>query len=487
MTASPASNPELANRRLDDDQFAAARVEILAQWPTGAGVDLDEALERHRAMAPERNASVVLAAAQDRGETLIQPRGGVATIDGQIELLQHLSEAGADLLPSTLDSYTRTLRFDEAEKALAGSIERGESLLNGFPPVTHGVDGCRKVVDAVDRPLVGRPGAPDARLAAEVMLAAGYTDFEGGPLDYLFAYTQSTPPADVIRWWQHTYRLVGWYEEHGVPMHQEQYGSITGTLVPPGLALAVTTIEALLAAAQGVKHIGLGYGQEGHLVQDVAALRVGASVARRYLDRFDHTDVRVGTLLDQWMGAFPSDEGSAMGVIGWGAVAAAYGGAVEVITKSPHEAEGVPTKEANALGVAATKQILGMLRSQPFPGTDRLEEEMHIIELEACSVLDRVLDLGEGDVAIGTVRAIEAGALEIPFSPSRYCAGKIMPVRDVEGAVRLWDFGDLPYPDEVKRHHQKWIARRSEEQQRDAGYAMLVDDVVAISQGTLVK
>lgn len=477
----------LTSARLDEDEFLALRAAVLAQWPTGAEVDLESGLEVLRALPEHKNASLVLARAQDDGRTLVQPRGGVATVEGQVELLVHLQEAGADLLPSTLDSYTRTIRFEEAEAGLLRSLESGESFLNGFPAVNHGVAGCRRVVEAVDRPMIGRPGTPDARLAAEIMFAAGYTDFEGGPLDYLFAYTQSTSPADVIRNWDYIYRLVGWYEERGVPMHQEQYGSITGTLVPPGLAIAVTTLEALLAARQGVRHVGLGYGQEGHLVQDVAALRVAPEIARGYLDRYGFTDVRVGSVFDQWMGAFPADEGAAMGVIGWGAVTAAYGRAVEVITKSPHEAAGVPTKEANASGVRATAQILGMLRSQPFPDTAALEEEMHIIRLEATSVIDRAIELGEGDLAAGICRAIEAGALEIPFSPSRACAGKIMPVRDAEGAVRLWDFGDLPYPAEVKAYHQARVARRESAEGRSAGYSMLVDDVNAISLGHLVR
>jgi methylaspartate mutase epsilon subunit len=476
----------VTNTRLEESEFLARRGDALSQWPTGREVDLDEALAYLRALPANKNASLAMRSAQDEGRTLIQPRGGVATVAGQIDLLVHLQEAGADLLPSTLDSYTRTIHFEEAEKALRESESVGHSMLNGFPAVNHGVAGCRRVVEAVDRPLVGRPGTPDARLAAEIMFAGGYTDFEGGPLDYLFAYTQNTPPADIIRWWQHIYRLVGWYEERGILIHQEQYGSITGTLVPPGLAIAVTTIESLLAAEQGGHHIGLGYGQEGHLIQDVAALRVGPLIAKSYLERLGYVDVRVDTVFDQWMGAFPSDEGSAMGVIGWGAVAAAFGNATEVITKSPHEADGVPTKEANAAGVAATKQILGMLRNQPFPSSDRLEEEMYIIELETSSILDRVLELGEGDVAKGTVRGIEAGVLEIPFSPSRFCAGKIMPMRDAEGAVRLWDFGNLPYSKEVKDYHAKWIGRRERSERRDAGYAMLVDDVTAISLGTLV-
>ncbi|TAM92513.1 methylaspartate mutase subunit E [bacterium] len=477
--------PGVWNRRLSEDVFAAQRTEVLAQWPTGASIDLDEAVDRHHAMPPSKNVSRAVASALGEGRTLIQPRGGVATVDGQIELLRGLQEAGADLLPTTLDSYTRNCRFTEAQEGLRASLEQGRSLLNGFPVVNHGVDGCRRVVDSVELPLVGRPGAPDARLAAEVALAAGYSDFEGGPLDYFFAYTKDTRPEHVIAWWQYIYRLAGYYESCGVPIHQEQYGSITGTLVPPSLALAVVTVEAIMAAEQGVRHVGLGYGQEGCLVQDVAALRVYPQVARRYLDRLGYAHVRLGTVMNQWMGAFPSDEAAAMGVIGWGAVTAAFGHATEVITKSPHEAEGIPTIKANAEGIRCTRQLLNMLRHQAFPDSELLAQEMEIIDREASAVLDRILDFGDGDVAAGVVRAIDAGVLEIPFSPSKHNRGRILPARDAMGAVRLLDFGNLPFPDDVKEFHRSRILCRGARDGKAADYHMVIEDVYAISHGHL--
>ena len=42
-------------------------------------------------------------------------------------------------------------------------------------------------------------------------------------------------------------------------------------------------------------------------------------------------------------------------------------GATKVIVKSPHEAFGVPTKEANADGLKATKQLVAMLADQKMP------------------------------------------------------------------------------------------------------------------------
>jgi glutamate mutase epsilon subunit len=66
--------------------------------------------------------------------------------------------------------------------------------------------------------------------------------------------------ADTIRYWQYCDRLVGYYEENGIHINREPFGPLTGTLVPPSISNAISIIEALLAATQGVKNITVGYG-----------------------------------------------------------------------------------------------------------------------------------------------------------------------------------------------------------------------------------
>ena len=127
---------------------------------------------------------------------------------------------------------------------------------------------------------------------------------------------------------------------------------------------AVGILEGLLAAEQGVKNITLGYGQCGNLIQDVAAIRALESQAEEYFKEFGYNDIQLTTVFHQWMGGFPEDEAKAFGVISNGASAAALAGATKVIVKTPHEAIGVPTKEANAAGIRATKMVLNLLRGQ---------------------------------------------------------------------------------------------------------------------------
>ena len=478
---------QLSNKKWPLDFFMAQRKTALSAWPTGEGVALEEAIKYQKQIPPQKRFVAKLNEALKSGVTLIQPRAGVPLIPDHIKLLNHLEEEGeADLLPTTIDSYTRLNRYKEAQHGIEESMNSGKAMLNGFPAVNHGVPGCRQVTSSVHTPVQVRHGTPDARLLCEITLAGGFTSFEGGGISYNIPYAKNVSIEETLINWQYCDRLVGLYEDAGISINREPFGPLTGTLVPPCVSNAVAVIEALLACEQGVKNITVGYGQCGNLIQDVAAIRSLEKQTREYLKRFHYDDVTVSTVLHQWMGGFPSDEAKAFGVICWGSAAAALANATKVIVKSPHEALGVPTWEANAAGLRATKQVIMMLRDQSIKDGEHLESEMSVIEEETRCILERVLDLGEGDLAQGTVRAFEAGVIDVPFAPSRYNAGKIMPARDNEGAVRLLDTGKLPFNDRLKTFHRDRIAKRGEFENRGVSFQMVIDDIYAISKSRLV-
>ena len=478
---------DLENKPLPIDVFEAERSQVLAQWPTGAGVDLREAMAYQKAIPEGKRFATVLRRAQEEHATLIQPRAGVPLVEEHIKLLQYLEEKGeADLLPTTIDSYTRQNRYQEAEKGIRESERLGKAMLNGFPAVNHGVEGCRRVTEAVKVPVQVRHGTPDARLLTEISLAGGFTSYEGGGISYNIPYAKSVSLEKTIRDWQYCDRLVGLYEAAGITINREPFGPLTGTLVPPFISHSVAVIESLLAATQGVRNLTVGYGQCGNLVQDVAALRTLKMVTEEYLEKAGFADCQVTTVLHQWMGGFPQDEAKAFGVIGWGSAAAALAGATKVIVKTPHEAFGVPTMEANAQGLRCTKQIITMLADQQMVSSEALAEEMEIILAETRCVLDRCYLLGEGDIARGAVAAFGAGVLDVPFAPSRYNAGKALPARDAQGAVRILEPGNLPLSEELKRFHHSKMAERATREQREASFQMLIDDIYAVGKGRLV-
>jgi methylaspartate mutase epsilon subunit len=478
---------ELTVRRMDPEEFARQRQEVLAQWPTAKDVDFEEAVAYHKNLPKSKVFAHKLEEGKTKGITLAQPRAGVALLSEHLELLRYLQdEGGADFLPTTIDSYTRQNRYSEAQAGIEESRMVGRSMLNGFPAVNHGVSACRQVVESMQVPVQVRHGTPDARLLAEVTLAGGFTAYEGGGISYNIPYAKEVSIESTIKYWQYVDRLIGLYEEQGVSINREPFGPLTGTLVPPSVSHAVAVIEGILAVAQGVRSLTLGYGQCGNLLQDVAALKTLPVLAEEFLNMLGFKEFNITTVFHQWMGGFPQDEAKAYGVISWGATTAALGKATKVIVKSPHEAFGIPTKEANAAGIRTTKQILSMLKDQTLPMTEEMALEEKMIIAETRAILNKVLEFGEGDIAIGTVRAFQAGVIDVPFAPSRFNVGKILPARDSQGAVRMLDFGNLPFDEEIKSFHRERIAKRGRDEGRDPSFQMVIDDIYAIGKGMLV-
>ena len=48
----------------------------------------------------------------------------------------------------------------------------------------------------------------------------------------------------------------------------------------------------------------------------------------------------------------------------------------------------------------------------------------------------------------------------MPFAPSRFNAGKLLPARDNEGAIRLLEVGNLPFTQDLKDFHRKKLEER---------------------------
>jgi methylaspartate mutase epsilon subunit len=467
------------DERIPADGLRETIEQLRKDWPTASAVDFEAAIEHHEDLPASKEFATVLETAAD---PLLQPRAGVATIDGQVDLLRHLETAGtADLLPTTIDSYTRDNEYEKAQAGLEAARETGEAKLNGFPAVNHGVEGCRELVGACDAPIEVRHGTPDARLLAMVTYAGGFQSFEGGPISYNIPYTKGDDLAETIRNWQFVDRLADAYTARGVTINREPFGPLTGTLVPPSIAITIMLLEGRLAATQGVRSVTLGYGQVGNLVQDVAALYALRSLGEEYLP----DDVAVTTVFHQWMGGFPPDEARANGVIGLGAATAAIAKPDKVITKSPQEFQDVPTKEANAAGLRTTRQLIDMLLEQDVV-LEGVDEELSFVQKSTRQLMDAVLEHGDGDVARGTVAAFESGALDVPFAPSDAAAGAVLPARDDDGRVRILEFGDLALGDDVRTVHENRLDGRAATEGRPRDFRMVADDVDAISAGKLI-
>lgn len=456
---------------------------MIALWPTGREIELSETVDYLRNIPLDKNYALEVVKAQKEGRTLVQPRGGVALVDEHIDLLKWLQDyGGADLLPTTTDTYTRNLKFQEAKRGIEESKRAGRSMLNGFPLVNHGLSLGRLVSESIRRPLIVLSGTAYPQLTAEMGFAAGFTAFLGAGISYTAAYTKDLPFEQGIKNYQYVDRLVSFYQEKGIRLHREQPGFLTGTLIPPGIGIAVAVLEMLMAAGQGVKHYSMGLCQSLDLFQDVAALLALKEVGTEYLARLGCTDVFFSVATHQWMQAFPTDEPRAYAVIVLGGIIAALAGVTQVITKSTHEAEGIPTKEANAEGVKATRMAIHLMRSNRLPETPEVLEEKKIIIQEARSILDKSLEMGDGDPVLGAIRSLQAGILDIPWAPNRHVASKVIPVRDASGAVRYLEHASLPFTPEILEYHREKIRERERRGGQKVDYEAAIYDITEVSK-----
>ncbi|SDH85571.1 Glutamate mutase subunit E [Actinokineospora alba] len=394
----------------------------------------------------------LLAAAQADGRVLIQPRCGVGDHGRMLDLLRDLRDGAApDILSVTVDAHTRLLRFAEAERALREDPYR----LNGYPLVTHGWRRGRELAESVDVPLEVRHGSPDPRDLFVTAIASGITSFEGGGIGYNLPYVKDVPLEVSLGAWAEVDRACGVLAEHGVIVERELFGTLTAVLMPPSLCLAVCVLEAVAAAAQGVRCISVAYPQGGNAVQDVAALASIRTLAARYLP----DTVTVYPVLHQFMGAFPGDPALADALILYGGLVAKWGAATKVVVKTNQEAYGIPDAAANIRGIRTTRVALSHLLDGFGVDQAAVREEQEWIEREVADLVDPVLQ--SGDLTTAIAAAFRSGRLDVPFSASIHAHSAVMPRRDPTGAIRIARPGSLALSTETKARNERLL--------RDAG------------------
>ncbi len=130
--------------------------------------------------------------------------------------------------------------------------------------------------------------------------------------------------------------------------------------------------------------------------------------------------------------------------------------------------------------------VLNLLKGQRLPHSVEVIDEMAQIKKETKQILDKVLELGNGDWAVGIVKAFEQGVMDIPFAPSRFNAGKMLPARDNEGKIRFLEFGNVPFSDDVKAFNTSKLEVRAKYEEWELGFQMTVDDIFAVGKGNLI-
>lgn len=477
-----ADRKSLRNSRLTVKEFEEQRSRVTSQHPNGANVVLEEGIEFHKTHMSDRNVVKALQRAKKDGVTpMNQVYLGRATQKQHYEALEAIQEADVDILTTSIDSFTRTHDWEKVEEELKTSRETGRSELNGYPIVHHGVGDTRELVAKLGKPIQVRATAPDLRLATEIGFASGHSAFCNNPLWSLANYTKEVPLHEIIHNYQYIFRLMAYYEEHGVPMIQDITSIHAGYPVPPSLEVATIILDVLIAAEQGMKHLTMVPRAQGNIGQLAAAYRVLDELSDEYLAQFGHDDVTTYRKTMHWMGVWPENEPQGYALMNLNTVESVLAGADWEIIKTPVEGVGLPYKEDSVNAVRSTNMVRRILKGQ---GPNILDDELiatetDVIEQGARAIVDKVIELGDGDVVQGELNAVESGVIDVPFPSSKELQGNVLTARDAQNAIRYFEPGALPIPSTVMEYHEAKLDDRSEQEGIELNYDTIVDDIRA--------
>lgn len=448
------------------------RAHVLSH-PLARGASVDE-IRDFLAKVPRRRFPGV-AYAERGASPCVQPRGGFPLFEAQRRLTRQLSDAGADFIPLTIDSCTRHNQYDTAGELLHRSEEEGRDYLNGYPLVNHGHEVSRELYADIDKPVSLRHGTPDARLLAELAMASGIAEIEGGAICYCLPYSEGFPLDRCLLYWQYVDRVCALNSTPERPIHRESFGPLSATLVPPAIAIVVQVIEALLAAEQGVKSFAVSFGQTGSLIQDVATARVLRSLARSSLDEFGFGDVKAYLVYHQWMGQFPHEREKAAALISGSALIANVIGADKVVVKTVDEALGVPRAEINAEAVQTVQYMLRTFACAAPMSSPLIDREAALIESEARSILAAIYDLPGRVFWESVFRAFQMGYLDVPFCPHVDNANRLISMRDPNRSIRIVVRGGVPISDADAQQERALL--ESDATSDDKTYRRLLRDI----------
>lgn len=423
------------------NRFSTSREHVLSgEW--ASGLSSSEVTDYLATLDDTRFASVQYRKKHDH--PLIQPRGGFATYSQQKLLVESLEKAGADFIPLTVDSFTRNNDYARAGYLLQKSEEEDKNYLNGYPLINHSYMVSRGLFDSTTKPVCLRHGTPDARLLAEVALASGVTEIEGGGLVYSLPYSAQFPVDKALLYWQYVDQLCSQYSSPGRPIHRESFGPLTATMVPPFMVIVVQILELLMAAEQGIKSFGIGFGQTGSFVQDIATNIVLRNLSEKYLGLFDFKDVEIRLVYHQWMGSFPTKSHQAGALITASAIVAEIIRADKIVVKTRDEAVGIPTIEENCRAVEQVRFTFEKFPVSVDLSSEEISREVELVTSEVEYVLETIFNLKGEAFWESIFHSFKLGFLDIPYSPHQMNANKLVTIRDSNLAIRIQDPGRVP-------------------------------------------
>jgi methylaspartate mutase epsilon subunit len=72
--------------------------------------------------------------------------------------------------------------------------------------------------------------------------------------------------------------------------------------------------------------------------------------------------------------------------------------------------------------------------------------------------------------------------MDIPWSPNRQVRSRVLPARDADGCLRIFDPGNMPIPKDVLEFHEERLRKRAERERRAYDQDLAISSVYEISE-----
>jgi methylaspartate mutase epsilon subunit len=252
--------------------------------------------------------------------------------------------------------------------------------------------------------------------------------------------------------------------------------------------MAAILVQVLMMTEQGVKNIRLHFAAHGNLAQDVATANVLQKLSQEYLKKHGYQGVEGFLSVSFSLVQYPLEVGAAFGVVFMNTLMAKLCQAQHNDIRTVAEAKGIPTKEDTAYTFRVAKAMQNFLKSQKIEVEPQaLKTETEMVEKEVRCIVDKILEIGNGDVMVGTIQAIKGGILDNPFATNPASPCKVMGIKDAGGAIRYLNHGNLPFTKEIIDFHKTRIQERESQAGKKLSYETLVSDLMAVSKGYLLE
>ncbi|MEC3978302.1 methylaspartate mutase, partial [Amycolatopsis sp. H20-H5] len=236
------------------------------------------------------------------------------------------------------------------------------------------------------------------------------------------------------RHWVQACAQLAALRDNGAEPHLETFGGcMLGQLCPPSLLVAISVLEGMFFAQQGLRSVSLSYAQQTDAGQDEEAVR---ALRRLATERLPGLDWHV--VIYAYMGVYPKSPDGANRLLAAAARLAVRSGAARLIVKTVAEAYRIPTVQENvdALELAAR---IAAATTRP-PGESVVDTGIYA---EAAALVDGVLDLGER-LSESLPDAFALGRLDIPYCLHPDNAGRARSYIDDDGRLQWAATGALP-------------------------------------------